>query len=75
MFTMKMAYGGLSESHKEQLDYPSFMNSFSKPYMEVGAGLTNILHIITLQSVWRLTDLHHERENTWGILGCLTLNF
>jgi hypothetical protein len=75
MFTMKMAYGGLSDSHREQLDYPSFMYSFKKPYMEVGAGLTNILHIFTLQAVWRLTDIHHEKENPWGILGCLTISF
>ena len=73
--SMKMAYGGLSDSHKLQMDYPAFMQTFSKPYAEVGVGFTNILHIYTLQSVWRLTDLHHRKGTTWGILGCLSLTF
>jgi len=75
MFSFKMSYGGLSNSHKEQLDYPVFMNSFSKPYMEVGAGLTNILHIFSLQYVWRLTDLDHKEISRASLLGCLTLSF
>jgi len=75
MLSFKMSYGGLSNSHKQQLDYPVFMNSFSKPYMEVGAGLTNILHIFSLQYVWRLTDLDHKEISRVSLLGCLTLNF
>jgi hypothetical protein len=75
MFSFKMSYGGLSESHASQLDYPVFMNPLIKPYMEVGVGFTNILHIFTLQSVWRLTDLHHKDASPWGLLGCLNLSF
>ena len=75
MFSFKMAYGGLSDSHKLQLDYPADMNTFSKPYMEIGVGLTNILHIFTLQSVWRLTDRNHAGARNWGLLGCLNLSF
>jgi len=75
MVTFKMAYGSLSDSHKQQADYPVFMNTYSKPYMEVGVGLTNILHIFTLQSVWRLTDLNHPGVSPWGLLGCLSLSF
>lgn len=75
MFSFHMAYGSLSESHKLLLDYPGYMNPLNKPYMEVGVGLTNILHIFTLQSVWRLTDLNHSRVIPWGIRGCLSLNF
>ena len=75
MVTCKMAYGSLSDSHKQQADYPVFMNTYSKPYMEVGVGLTNILHIFTLQSVWRLTDLNHPGVSPWGLLGCLSLSF
>lgn len=74
MFSFKMSYGGLSDSHKNQLDYPEFMNTYKKPYMEIGAGLTNIFHIFTLQSVWRLTDLNHPNIERWGLLGCLTLS-
>jgi len=75
MASFKMSYGGLSESHKTQLDYPEDMYPMKKPYMEVGVGLTNILHIFTLQSVWRLTDLNHPGVRRWGLLGCLNLSF
>ena len=75
MVSFKMAYGSLSDSHKQQVDYPVFMNTYSKPYMEVGVGLTNILHFITLQSVWRLTDLNHPGVSPWGLLGSLNLSF
>lgn len=75
MFSFHMSYGSLNDSHRLQLDYPVYMNPLSKPYMEVGIGLTNILHIFTLQSVWRLTDLNHSGAIPWGIRGCLSLNF
>jgi len=75
MVSFKMAYGSLSNSHRQQFDYPAYTNTFSKPYMEVGVGLTNILHIFTLQSVWRLTDLHHTGVTPWALLGCLSLSF
>jgi len=75
MVSFKMAYGSLSDTHKQQFDFLPYTNTFSKPYMEVGVGLTNILHIFTLQSVWRLTDLHHTGVKPWALLGCLNLSF
>ena len=80
MCSFNLAYGGLSDAHKLQLDYPTYMNPMNKPYMEVGVGFTNILGIFTLQSVWRLTDLNNvgldgRKVAPWGIRGCLSLNF
>jgi hypothetical protein len=74
MCSFNLAYGGLNTAHKSQLDYPSYMNPLDKPYMEVGIGFTNILHLFTFQSVWRLTDLNHPGATPWGIRGCLNLN-
>jgi hypothetical protein len=70
-----MAYGSLNDSHKTLLDFPANMYPLNKPYMEVGVGLSNILHIFTLQSVWRLTDLNHPGVSPWGLKGCLRLSF
>ena len=80
MCSFNLAYGGLSDVHKLQFDYPSYLNPMNKPYMEVGVGFTNILGIFTLQSVWRLTDsnnvgLDGRKVAPWGIRGCLNLNF
>jgi len=75
MFSFHMAYGSLNDSHKLQLDYPGYMNPLNKPYMEVGVGLANILHIFTFQSVWRLTDLNRAGITPWGIRGCISFSF
>ena len=75
MVSFNLAYGGLSNSHRELLDYPSYMQSFTKPYMEVGIGFTNIFKLFTLQSVWRLTDLNKPGVSPWGIRGCISIGF
>jgi len=75
IFAFKMAYGTLNDSQKSASDYPVFLHSFSKPYMEVGAGLTNIFKILTLQSVWRLTDLQHTNAIPWGLYAELRISF
>lgn len=80
MCSFNVAYGSLNDSHKLQFDYPTYMNPLNKPYAEIGVGLTNILGIFTLQSVWRLTDLNHtgldgKKLAPWGLRGCLSLSF
>jgi len=75
MFSFKMSYGSLSDSHRTQLDYPAYVKPWTKPYMEVGVGLTNIFHFFTLQSVWRLTDLNHKDTRPWGLLGSINITF
>ena len=75
MCSFNMAYGGLSDSHKNILTFPNYLKPLSKPYMEVGVGVTNILHILTIQSVWRLNDLQKPGVVPWKILACLNLSF
>ncbi len=75
LFTFKMAYGSLSNSHQSVLNYPDFMQPLSKPYMEVGIGFTNILHIFAIQSVWRLTDTNKSGVFPWGIRTGLSISF
>ena len=80
MCSFNVAYGGLSNKHN-QFDFPpNLANPINKPYAEVGVGLTNILGIFTVQSVWRLTDLNHigldgKKVAPWGLRGCLSLTF
>lgn len=73
--SFNIAYGGLSDAHKTVLDYPTGLNPLSKPYMEIGVGFCNILHIFSLQSVWRLNDLKRAGVVPWGLRGCLRLSF
>jgi len=75
MCSFHATYGGLSDSHRTLLDYPNFMQPLNKPYMEVGVGVTNILKLFTVQSVWRLSDLNKDKIIPWGILVSLSLSF
>jgi len=73
--SFNMAYGTLSNSHRRLLDYPGFMQVMTKPYMEVGVGLTNILHILSVQWVWRLTDNQKPDVERWEILTSIGFSF
>jgi len=75
IFSFKMAYGSLSDSHQSILKYPDFMEPIKKPYMEVGVGITNILHLFSIQSVWRLTDVNKPSVFAWGIRSGLSISF
>jgi hypothetical protein len=75
LFSFKMAYGTLKNSNQDLLDYPGFMQGFKKPYMELGVGITNILHVFSIQSVWRLTDIDNQGVFPWGIRAGISINF
>ena len=70
MLTLKCAYGTISEHNngivgntemrEATLLFPEGMSSLNKPYVEVGAGISNILHVIRVDAFWRLTHRRHE---------------
>ena len=63
--TVKVAYGTISEHNngilgnpdmrEATLLFPAGMTSLNKPYVEVGAGVSNILRVIRVDAFWRLT--------------------
>lgn len=75
LFSFKMAYGSLSNSHQTIMDYPGFMKPLTKPYMELGVGITNIMHFLSLQTVWRLTDANKSGVTEWGIRLGISIGF
>ena len=75
LFSFKTAYGSLSNSHQSVLDYPTFMQPMTKPYVELGVGVTNILHFLSVQSVWRLTDTNKAGVFPWGVRTGISINF
>lgn len=60
LVTFKIAYGAYAQRHNElQIVNPAFLShctSLSTPYVEVGCGIGNILRVLEVYSVWRLTD-------------------
>lgn len=59
-FTLKAAYGTLSERNRNAFfAFPQGMSSMGNvPYVEVGAGISNILSLFRVDCFWRLT--HRE---------------
>ena len=75
LVSFKMAYGGLRDDHRSLLQYPDFLRTANKPYIEAGVGLSNILHIFSVQSVWRLNNLDSKGISRWGIRVGLSIGF
>lgn len=73
--TQKVLLGSLSTRHSENVLIPSYVRSFNQiPYVEVSFGLENILKIIRVEFVWRVT---HPTPNVspFGLRARFSFNF
>lgn len=75
MCSFHFAYGGLRDSNNSTILLPKIIQPLKKPYMEVGVGVTNILHLFALQSVWRLSDLNKENVIPHNIMLSFNVSF
>lgn len=71
----KIAYGGLRDGHSNILQLPTNSGSMEIPYMEAGVGISNILKIFSVQSVWRITHRNSPNAINWGIRFRFNLDF
>lgn len=62
----KMAYGMLSDRHSHILALPSTLKEPSVPYVEVGVGIANIFRVLTVQSLWRVSNREHSSVPLWA---------
>lgn len=76
ILSFKTAYGSLNSAATSSLmDIPAGIHTYNKPYSEVGVGITNILGLLTVQSVWRLTDTNHTGVSPWAIKAMIRVSF
>lgn len=75
MLSLKMLYGGIDADRTSLIDFPEQIRFPDKPYVEIGAGVTNILRVFSLQSIWRLTDREQPGISTWGIRASVRVDF
>ena len=79
--TFRGVIGGMSEANKIANGYydTSINYHFSipdkTPYMEVGAGIGNIFHLLRIDAVWRLNYLSNPGISKFGIKASMELNF
>lgn len=72
----RIAYGGLRAGHNNVLALPESVGSLQKmPYIEAGVGICNILRLLSVQSIWRVTYRDTPDAIKWGIRVRLELGF
>ena len=71
LVNFKMAYGTYSDKHNSVLPFSTCQTAFKSltiPYVELGCGIGNILRVLDIYSVWRLTNWNdpvtHLPDNT-----------
>lgn len=80
MVSVKMAFGSLSDKHRQVLDfpdpalYPHYARKMQNPYIEASVGITNILRIFTVQLNWRFTNIY-EGITPWKVSLGLRMGF
>ena len=73
--TGRAVYGSLSSRHEKEMLIPSFVKRFGNvPYIESSVGIENILKVVRLDLVWRMT---HQIPGTspLGVRARISFNF
>lgn len=55
--TCKLSWGNMVYNHSTVFPMPEFTKTPTKPYIEAGVGVSNILRLFRLEYVWRLNYL------------------
>ena len=77
LVTFKLAYGNYSDQHNEVLPFSTLtysrspftvnLSPLTTPYIELGCGIGNILRVLDIYSVWRLTNWQDETTPRWAL--------
>jgi hypothetical protein len=55
VLSARLMAGSVSEKQKEVISFPSSIGTMKNPYVELGAGVENILSVLRIEAVWRVT--------------------
>lgn len=72
--SFKGVIGDLRSSHRNVMPLLDRMKTLDKPYMELAAGIENILTVFRIDAVWRLTRLD-EKNSRVGVRGTFQIDF
>jgi hypothetical protein len=80
VYTGKMVVGSYNIKHNKEMLLPFYSQSLSSPYYEVSVGLENILKILRVDAVWRLSyrdnlDLYGQPIPNFGVKFVFTSDF
>ncbi|MCB2194453.1 MAG: DUF5686 and carboxypeptidase regulatory-like domain-containing protein [Bacteroidetes bacterium] len=63
----KGVIGNLSDKHQSIMDFPDGLYELNDPYAEASIGIENILKLIRIDAMWRLTHLQHDNIQKFGL--------
>ncbi len=56
----KILIGNLSPANRNVMNFPNGLSPLSKPYIETGIGIENILNIIRIDAMWRFSYISKD---------------
>jgi len=59
--------GSLDKKNLDVMQFPLGLTDVSKPYVEVSAGVENILKVIRVDAMWRLSYLNNPNIEKFGV--------
>lgn len=72
---VKGVMGSISNANRNYTTFPTSLHSLSKPYFETGVGVENILKVLRVNAIWRLSYLDHPNISKFGIMATLQIYF
>lgn len=67
VFSAKTMVGSLSDIHQQIVEFPVNLSPMKNPYIEVGAGIENILRMFRVEAVWRVNSASVQGAHTFGL--------
>lgn len=67
--------GNIEDRNLQYSEFPTNLNKLSKPYFECGVGVENILKIIRIDGLWRLSHTDNVNVSKFGVMGSLQFSF
>ncbi len=71
----KAVWGHLSDKNYSLISEPNFYSLNKKPYVEIGAGVENIIKILRVDFIWRMAYMENPNISNYGIRASFQLTF
>ncbi|WP_346859407.1 DUF5686 family protein [uncultured Draconibacterium sp.] len=66
VFSSKLMVGRVNDKHQDVVAFPSAITKLENPYVELGAGLENILSMFRVEAIWRVTPKSNIGAPSFG---------
>ncbi len=71
----KGVIGSLKTENRDEFAFPGVLSDVTKPYIEAGVAIENILQFLRVDAIWRLTHLDNPNISKFGLRISVQLSF